>query len=305
MPSSDLLPDTARLEKVASGASWAEGPTWIPGWRAVRFSDVSGNRILEYSERTGELSVYATEVEYTNGRALAPDGSVVQCSQGRRRMERDRDGAVEPLADQWHGRRFNSPNDVVVTSDGTIWFSDPSYGILKDGEGHPGELEYGDHYVFRLDPATGEVEPAVLDVRMPNGLAFSPDETILYVSDTSMELPERTPAGYPSGGHGIRAYDVAGGRWVKNGRLLLEIQDGLADGFRVDTDGNLWTSAGSAVQVFTPDGALLLTIPVPETVGNLCFGGADGQSLYITASSSLYRIRTNARDARSSFLPWS
>ncbi|CEA09352.1 Gluconolactonase precursor [Arthrobacter saudimassiliensis] len=305
MRSSDLLPDTARLEKVASGASWAEGPTWIPDRRAVRFSDVSGNRILEYSERTGELSVYAAEVEYTNGRALAPDGSVVQCSQGRRRMERDRDGAVEPLADQWNGRRFNSPNDVVVTSDGTIWFSDPSYGILKDGEGHPGELEYGDHYVFRLDPATGAVEPAVLDVRMPNGLAFSPDETILYVSDTSMELPERTPAGYPGGGHGIRAYDVAAGRWVKNGRLLLEIQDGLADGFRVDTDGNLWTSAGSAVQVFTPDGTLLLTIPVPETVGNLCFGGTDGQSLYITASSSLYRIRTNARDARSSFLPWS
>ena len=301
----DLLPDAATLEKVASGASWAEGPAWIPSRRAVRFSDVTANRILEYSERTGELGVYATEVEYTNGRALAPDGSVIQCSQGHRRIERDADGDVTPLVGTWQGHRLNSPNDVTVTSDGVIWFSDPSYGILKDGEGHPGELEYGDHYVFRFDPAADRLDPVVIDVPMPNGLAFSPDERILYVSDTSAGLPERTPSGYPGGGHGIRAYDVAQGRLAKNGRQILEIADGLADGFRVDTDGNLWTSAGSAVQVFTADGEPLLTIPVPETVGNLCFGGEDGRNLYITATTSLYRIRTNARDARSSFLAWS
>ena len=294
--SESLLPDGAELEKVASGAVWAEGPAWIPSRSALRYSDIHTNRILEFSEETGELSVYSQDAEFTNGRTLDADGSVVQCSHGRRAIERDTNGEVQTLVDSYNGKRLNSPNDVVVKSDGTIWFSDPSYGIMKPEEGHPGELEYGDHYVFRFDPKSGSITPAVIDVEVPNGLAFSPDESILYVSDTSVGPPNPDSPSRPYG-HAIRAYDVVDGRLAKNGHVFVEVSPGVPDGFRVDTAGNLWTSSGDSVQVFPPQRELLLRIPVPETISNVCFGGADGTTLYLTATTSLYRIRTLARDA--------
>jgi gluconolactonase len=293
----ELLEPGAELEQVATGSIWAEGPVWIAADRTVRYSDIPNNRILQYSEVTGELSVYRENVEFTNGRTLDLDGSVIQCSHGRRAVERDRDGDVETVVDRWAGLRFNSPNDVVVKSDGTIWFTDPSYGIQKPGEGHPGELEYGDHYVFRHDPRDDSVTPVVIDVETPNGLAFSPDESLLYVADSGTSPPSGHRDPTRPGGHSIHVYDVFDGRLCKNGREFVEVNPGVPDGFRVDEHGNVWTSSHDSVQVFAPSGTLLDRIPVPEKIANVCFGGEDGRTLYIVASSSLYRIRTTVRDA--------
>jgi gluconolactonase len=294
--SSGLVAAGAELEQVGTGTTWAEGPVWLPERRAVRYSDIPGNRIMEFSEETGELTVYADQVEYTNGRTLDLDGSVIQCSHGRRVVERDDGHDVTTIVSHWNDARLNSPNDVVVKSDGTIWFSDPSYGIERDTEGHLGELEYGDRYVFRFEPDTGRLDPVVIDVEQPNGLAFSPDESVLYVADSSID-----PAGAPNparpGGHAIHAYDVFEGRHAKNGRTFAEVGPGLPDGFRVDVAGNVWTSSLDSVQVFSPAGELIERIPVPEKIANVCFGGDDLRTLFITASTSLYRIRTTTTDA--------
>lgn len=299
-----LLPEGTQVTRLAEGATWAEGPVWIPARQAVRFSDIPGNRILEYSERTGELTVFAEQVEYTNGRTLDLDGSVIECSHGRRAVQRDR--AVGPgaehepqvVVDRFGAHRLNSPNDVVVASDGAIWFTDPSYGIMRPEEGHAGEEEYGDRYVFRLDPVTGELMPVVIDVEAPNGLAFSPDESLLYVADSSVSPADReTPNPARPRGHAIHVYDVVEGRHAKNGRIFVEVSPGLPDGIRVDEHGNVWSSSLTGVQVFAPDGTRVLDIPVPEKVGNLCFGGEDGRTLYIVATTSLYSIRTATRDA--------
>lgn len=292
----ELIAAGATLEQVWTGAIWTEGPAWIAASGTLRFSDIPNNRILQFEEATGQLSVYRDDVGFTNGRTLDLDGSVIQCSHGGRSIERDRDGVVETLAQGWAGHRFNSPNDIVVKSDGTIWFTDPAYGIKKPTEGYPGEVEYGDYYVFRFDPRDGSVTPVVMDVEMPNGLAFSPDESLLYVADSGIAPPDGVrPADRP-GGHSIHVYDVFDGRYCKNGREFVEIDPGLPDGFRVDEAGNVWSSSADSVQVFDPAGRRIEQIPVPETIANLTFGGPDGTTLYITATTSLYRIRTTARD---------
>lgn len=306
-PVSSLLVTGAELEKVATGAVWAEGPVWIPRRRAVRFSDIPNNRILEYSEESGELTTFATDVEYTNGRTLDADGAVVECSHGRRAVLRDRavgpgdEHAPEVVVDRFGPHRLNSPNDVVVASDGAVWFTDPSYGIKREDEGHAGEEEYGDRYVFRVDPSTGRAVPVVIDVEAPNGLAFSPDEALLYVADSSLSPADRGDGDDPDfrrpRGHSIHVYDVIEGRHAKNGRIFAEVSPGLPDGLRVDIEGRVWSSSRSGVQVFSPDGERLLDLPVPETVANLCFGGADGKTLYIVGTTSLYRVRTTTSDA--------
>jgi gluconolactonase len=287
---SQLLDDGAQLERLATGYRWCEGPTWIPATGRLRWSDVVGNSIHEFDPATGVASVYSADSEFANGRTLDLDGSVIQCSHGRRRVERDCDGVVASIADHWAGGRFNSPNDVVVSSDGAVWFTDPPYGIDPSGvEGHPGTSDYGACYVFRTDPATGVTEPMITDMVHPNGLAFSPDESLLYVADT----------GYlqVAGAIGVlRVYDMVHGRPV-GGRDFAEVRPGSTDGFRVDTVGRLWSSSKDSVQVLAPSGELLLRIPVPENVSNLAFGG-DGHDLYITATTSLYRIRTTALEAR-------
>jgi gluconolactonase len=286
-----VLAADARLKLLATGATWSEGPVWLHGRGVVRWSDIPANRILEADVTTGELRVYRDDVEFTNGRTLDLDGTIIQCSHGRRAVERDAGGVVTVLVDRWEGARFNSPNDVVVAGDGTIWFTDPPYGIVQPHEGHPGEREYGGHYVFRFDPRSGDLQPVVTDIEEPNGLAFSPDESILYVSDTSAAL--RADG---TGNHHIRAYDVHAGR-CRAGRTFAVIEPGVPDGFRVDEHGNVWTSSADSVQVFAPDGERIETISVPEVVGNLCFGGADGRTLFIAATTSVYMIETTVRDA--------
>lgn len=300
-----LLAPEARLEKVAEGFTWAEGPAWIPARGVLRFSDIPANRVLEYSAASGVTHEISTDAEFTNGRTLGRDGSVIECSHGRRAVQIDRAAsqegapyAPEVLVDRFGAARLNSPNDVVQKSDGTIWFTDPSYGIKRPAEGHAGQEEYGDRYVFRFDPADGSLRPVVIDIEAPNGLAFSPDESILYVSDSSISPAD---ADHPNpdrpGGHSIHAYDVFEGRHAKNGRPLVEVSPGLPDGFRVDAAGNLWSSSLTGIQVFSPDGERFGKIVVPEKVGNCCFGGADGRSLFICASTSIYRIRTTVTDA--------
>ncbi|MEE9095087.1 SMP-30/gluconolactonase/LRE family protein [Pseudarthrobacter phenanthrenivorans] len=285
------------LECLFTGSVWAEGPVWVPSSQTLRWSDIPNDRILEFDPATGKTREYAAGVEYTNGRTLDADGSVVQCSHGRRRVERDTGGSVTGLVDSFKGRQLNSPNDVVVARDSGIWFTDPPYGILPGTkEGHEGEQEYGGCYVFRFEPASGTLTAVVTDLVHPNGLAFSPDESVLYVADTAGRrygVPLR-----------IATYSVSDSRCgPRTGTLELE-DDRPADGLRVDVDGRIWTSAGPSVRIYSPSFELLHTMEVPETVANLCFGGPDGRDLYITATTSLYRIRTTTTDAaRRNFPP--
>lgn len=278
-------------EQLVTGATWSEGPVWLPESGRLRWSDIPGNRILEWEPGATAVIVHRTDVEFTNGRTLDLDGAVIQCSHGRRAIERERDGVVKVLVDRWHGRRLNSPNDVIVASDGSILFTDPPYGIVQPHEGHPGEREYGDNAVFRFNPKSGALDPIVLDVEEPNGLALAPDERTLYVADTSAVL--RSDG---TGNRLIRAYDVINGFRCKNGRVFAR-PDGVADGLRVDEASRVWTSASNAVEVWSPDGERILRFEVPETVGNLCFGGEDGTDLFLAATTSIYRVRTSVRDA--------
>lgn len=280
------------LERLATGARWSEGPVWIAERDCVLWSDIPNDRILRWS-RAGGLDVWADGVEFTNGHARDRDGSLLHCSHGLRAVYRTSVDGGPPVVvvDRFRGRRFNSPNDVVVKRDGTVWFTDPPYGLLVPEEGHGGESEIGDCHVFRFDPATGEVAAMTDLPEHPNGLAFSPDESLLYVSDTSAALP----------GHGrnhcLFVFDVVDGCRLAHGRRFADVSPGVPDGFRVDAQGFIYTSAQDGVHVLHPDGAELGRIPVPEKVGNVCFGGVDGDMLYIAASTSLYAIRLGTRGA--------
>lgn len=285
----DLVPDPDALERIATGSTWAEGPCWIPATRTLRWSDIPGDRILQWHADSGETTSYADGVEFTNGRTLDRDGSVVQCSHGLRRVERDRDGTVTPIVDAWDGGRLNSPNDVIVARDGSVWFTDPAYGITQPREGHPGVREYGDHWTFRCGPSGEDLRPVATDVDEPNGLAFDPSEQVLFIASSSGDEPV------------IRAYDRRGdnGELLKNGRVFARLApgEGAPDGIRVDVHGNVWSSSHRGVVVFDPSGDRIGEVAVPEVTSNLCFGGDDGTTLFLTATTSVYRIATTTRDA--------
>lgn len=282
------------LACLATGAAWSEGPVWMFEDASVLWSDIPNNRMLRWHPLDG-MGVWRDQIDFTNGHTREADGSLLHCSHGQRAIVRTRFDAQlkilrdEVVVDRYQGRRLNSPNDVIVKSDGTIWFSDPPYGIVSDHEGHRAESELGDNYVFRFDPTTGALDVVSNFVEEPNGLAFSPDESVLYVSDTSAAL--RKDGG---GHHHIVAFDVIDEHTLTNPRIFAVVSPGLADGFRIDTRGWLYTSSADSVQVYHPDGTQLAAIPVPEKVGNLCFGGPERDELFICASTSLYRIRLNA-----------
>ncbi len=287
-----LLHPGAVLVRLATGAVWAEGPVWLPHDGSVLWSDIPNDRVLQW-HAAGHVSVFLDPADFQNGHTLDRDGSIIACSQGSRRLERvDLDGTVTPIVERYQGKRLNSPNDVIVKSDGTIWFSDPPYGIASDWEGHKAESEIGDCLVFRFDPRTGELEAMTDWVEEPNGLAFSPDESVLYVADTSAAL--RDDGG---GNHHIVAFDVVGGRRLADPRVVYVEEGGLPDGFRVDVAGNVWTSASDGIHVVAPDGRRLGKLPVPERTSNCVFAGPKSDRLFITASTSLYMIDVAARGA--------
>jgi gluconolactonase len=282
------------LEHLCTGARWSEGPVWMHEDDSLLWSDIPNNRMLRWSGRDG-MSVWREKVEFTNGHTRDRDGSLLHCSHGMRAVYRTRrDGPPEVLVDRFEGKRFNSPNDIVVKSDGTIWFTDPPYGIVIPEEGYPAKSELGDCFVFRFDPRTGALTKLTDLVDEPNGLAFSPDESLLYVSDTSAALRSE-------GNHCIWVFDVRDvsdvrdGHALDNGRVFAVVSPGLPDGFRLDHQGWIYTSSLDSVQVYHPDGTLLGKIHVPEKIGNVTFGGEARDQLYIAASTSIYRIRLATR----------
>jgi gluconolactonase len=289
------------LERLCTGATWSEGPVWMHEDGSVLWSDIPANRMLRWHPQQG-MSVWREAVEFTNGHTREASGALLHCSHGQRAVTRTRfvSGTVDVLSDEivvghYQGRRLNSPNDIVCKSDGSIWFTDPPYGIASDYEGHKAQSELGRCHVFRFDPSTGGLRSVSDWVQEPNGLAFSPDESVLYVSDTSAASDTDGTDG--SGHHHIVAFDVVGGADLMNPRVFAVIEPGLADGFRIDKNGFLYTSSADSVQVYHPDGTRIGRIAVPEKVGNLCFGGAGGSELFVCASTSLYRVVLNTRGA--------
>jgi gluconolactonase len=265
------------LEVLHQGTRWAEGPIYVPAGRYLVWSDIPNDRLLRWDETTGQVGVFREPAGYVNGNTLDFQGRLISCEQGNRRVTRtELDGSVTVIAERYMGKRFNSPNDSVATSDGSIWFSDPVYGILSDYEGHRGESEIGERNVYRVTP-DGSIEVAAGDFTNPNGLVFSPDESRLYVSD--------------SGANHIRVFDVADDWRLTSDRIFASAAAGNFDNIRLDIDGRLWAAAMTdGVHCYDPDGTLLGRIAVPEVVANICFGGRKRNRMFIAATSSLYSV---------------
>ncbi|WP_284774297.1 SMP-30/gluconolactonase/LRE family protein [Agrobacterium sp. lyk4-40-TYG-31] len=278
-----LIVGNAELEELYSGCRWAEGPVWFSDLNCLLWSDIPNQRMLRWVP-DGGVSVFRQPSNFTNGNTRDRQGRLICCEHGTRRVTRTEvDGSITVLADSYRGKRLNSPNDVIVRSDDSVWFTDPTYGILSDYEGYKSEPEQQTRNVYRLDPATGDIDIMVDDFGQPNGLAFSPDETKLYVADSSSSHDITRP-------RHIRVFDVVEDKRLTGGQEFCALDNGLPDGFRLDVAGNLWTSAGDGVHCFSPDGALLGKIKIPQTVANLTFGGPRRNRLFITASKSLYSI---------------
>lgn len=286
-----MIVGSARLEELYSGCRWAEGPVWFNDANQLVWSDIPNQRLLRWTPN-GDVSVFRQPSNFANGHTRDRQGRLVSCEHGTRRVTRTEvDGSITVLAESYQGRRLNSPNDVVVRSDGTIWFTDPTYGILSDYEGYRAQPEQPTRNVYRLDPETGEIDAIVTDFNQPNGLAFSPDEKTLYVADSGASHDESLP-------RHIRAFDVVDGRRLANGRVFALIDNGIPDGIRTDMAGNLWSSAGDGVHCFSPEGELIGKIRVPQTVANLTFGGPRRNRLFIAATNSLYSVYVTVTGAQ-------
>ena len=287
---------SAAVERLYTGARWAEGPVWFGDGRYLLFSDIPNNRMLRWLEDTGEVSVYRAPSNFSNGNCRDRQGRLVTCEHDTRRVTRtEYDGTITVLIDGFRDKKLNAPNDVVAHSDGSLWFTDPGYGIMSNYEGHKAPFELPAN-VYRLDPRTREATVVATDMEKPNGLCFSPDEKKLYIVDT--RLPKK-----PGDPMAIRVYDVVEGTRLVNGRQFANLLPGTSDGIRCDVDGNVWAAAGWAgekfngVHVFAPDGTLIGKIHLPETCANLCFGGAKRNRLFMTASQSLYSVYVDAEGA--------
>ncbi|MDB5612931.1 MAG: SMP-30/gluconolactonase/LRE family protein [Devosia sp.] len=282
----DLIIAEAPLEVLYDQCLWAEGPVWFGDTNVLVWSDIPNNRMLQYVPDLG-VTPFRTPSNFVNGNTRDLQGRLISCSHGGRAVLRTEwDGTITTLVDRFQGKRLNSPNDVVVKSDGTIWFTDPPYGILSDYEGYKSDQEQDGCYVYRFDPADGSLVVLADDFAKPNGLAFSPDESVLYVSDTGQSHDPDWPAQ-------IRKFGVSGSK-LTNPSVFADIDCGLSDGFRLDTDGNIWTSAGLGVNVYNPDGALLGRIKTGAKTSNVVFGGPKRNRLFITCSEYLMSIDVNA-----------
>ncbi len=287
-----LFNGNAQVEKLYTGCMWAEGPAWFGAGRFVVWSDIPNNRMMRFDETSGQVSVFRQPANNSNGNTVDRQGRLVTCEHGGRRVSRtEHDGTVITLADRFEGKRLNSPNDVVVKSDGTIWFTDPTYGIDSDFEGNKAESEIGASYVYRIDPASGAVTAVITDMVKPNGIAFSVDEKQLYVVDTGRTHGAQNPA------H-MRVFDIGENNEVSGGRVFADATAGFFDGFRLDTEGRIWASAGDGIHCYHPDGTLIGKVKVPEVVANCVFGGEKRNVLYICGTTSLYRVRLPVNGAK-------
>lgn len=279
-----LIISSADLDELYSDCRWAEGPVWFGDLNCLLWSDIPNQRILRWVPEGG-VSVFRQPSNFANGNTRDRDGRLVSCEHGGRRVTRtELDGSITVLADSYQGKKLNAPNDVVVRSDGTVWFTDPTYGIMADYEGYKADPEQPTRNVYRLDPKSGELKAVITDFQQPNGLAFSPDETKLFVADSAYSHDEKAP-------RHIRVFDVTDdGTGVTGGKIFCTIDNGLPDGFRFDTNGNLWTSAGDGVHCFSPQGELLGKIKTRQTVANIAFGGPRRNRLFIAATKSLYAV---------------
>jgi gluconolactonase len=279
------VPAEGTVRKLAGDLMFTEGPVWIRDGGYLVFSDIPKDELKRWTEKEG-VTTFRQPSRNANGNTLDRAGRLLTAEHsGRRVALREKDGTVRTLVDTFAGKKFNSPNDVIVRSDGSVWFTDPEYGLrtnptTKQREGK----EQAGNYVYRHDPKTGDTRAVVKDFVQPNGLAFSPDEKHLYVADSG------TP-------RHIRIFDVAADGTLNHGRVFCTIDKGGPDGIRVDEAGRVWSSAGDGVQIFAPDGRRIGKILVPEAPANLCFGGADGKTLFITARKSLYAVNVSVQEA--------
>jgi len=271
-----IFPPDADVEKLADGFQFTEGPVWVGGDGGfLVFSDIPANRAIKWTA-SGGVSTFRQPSHHTNGHTLDREGRIVAAEHsGRRVSRRESDGTYTTVVDSYQGKKFNSPNDVVVKSDGTYWFTDPPYGLRQSG----GTKELDGHFVFRYDPASKQLTVVARDFAMPNGLCFSPDESKLYIADS----------GQPK--H-LRVFSVRKDGTLSDGQVFARISPGVPDGIRCDADGRIWSSTGNGAQVFAPDGKLLAKINLPKAGANLCFGGPDGKTLFITARDALYAVET-------------
>jgi len=278
--------NSAAVERLTTGYRWAEGPAWFGDGRYLIWSDIPNNRIMRWDEETGAVSVFRKPSNYGNGNTRDRQGRLVTCEHDARRVTRtEYDGSITVILDRFDGKPLNSPNDVVVKSDDSVWFSDPPFGILGNYEGHTAAVELPTN-VYRVD-RSGKATVVVDDIPRPNGLAFSPDESKLYVV-VSGRVPRE-----------IRVFDVVGDK-LQNGRVFIDCGQGVPDGFRVDTDGNLWCAWGGGeghdgVAIFNPAGTMIGHILLPERAANLCFGGQKRNRLFICATQSIYALYVNAQ----------
>lgn len=289
--------NSATVERLYTGTRWAEGPVWFGDGRYLLFSDIPNNRMLRWLEETGDVSVFRSPSNYSNGNFRDRQGRLLTCEHDTRRVTRtEYDGSITVLIDSFQGKKLNAPNDIVTHSDGAIWFTDPGYGILSNYEGHKAAFELP-AVVYRLDPKTREATVVASDMDKPNGLCFSPDEKLLYIVDSA-------EAKHPGDPRPIRVYDVVDGKTMKNGRMFANLAPGSSDGIRCDVDGNVWSAAGwfsqpfNGVHVFAPDGKLIGRIHLPETCANLCFGGVKKNRLFMAASQSLYALYVGTEGAQ-------
>ena len=283
---------SARVERLWTGARWSEGPVWFAAGRYLVWSDIPNNRMLRFDETDGSVSVFRQPANNSNGNTIDGQGRQVTCEHLARRVTRtEHDGSITVIADRFEGKRFNSPNDAVVKSDGSIWFTDPPYGIMSDYEGMTAPQELDGCHVYRVDPQTGEIRQMTDDFDKPNGLAFSVDEKTLYVADTGASHK-------PDGPRHIRKFSVAADGSLSGGEVFATCDNGLFDGFRVDRSDRIWTSAGDGVQCFDRDGTLLGKIHIPEPVANVTFGGPKLNRLFICATQSLYSVILTTNGAK-------
>jgi len=287
----------AALERLYTGARWTEGPVWFGDGRYLLWSDIPNNRMMRWIEETGDVGVYRSPSENSNGNTRDKQGRLVTCEHRTRRITRtELDGSVTVLMDTYQNKRLNAPNDVVVHRDGHVWFTDPGYGIMIAYEGSKAEFELPTS-VYRLNPDTGEATVVTDELERPNGLCFSPDYTKLYISDTGASHKPNHP-------RRIFVYDVIDDARLANGRMFYDMGLAMADGIRCDVDGNLWSSSGWAgagydgVYVLAPDATLIGKIHLPEPVSNLCFGGLNRNRLFMTAGQSVYALYVETQGAQ-------